>query len=809
MRIERIRSKNFIGLGDVDWIFPTGPIVLFFKDKSSQKMFQDLLLNLFYDQQECLPLIDQSQNELVEVWMSREDLRIYMRYEFIQKGHESERMLTLTNKNGQTVSLPEMTTLGEYLFNVQFQDFLLGGIVEWPKTDHYDYLFQRSRNLLQGGEEGLSITKVRASITGAQKRLREQKEGMALIKANYDALRREWETVHRQQEKERLLYIDLKNLQEKESILIDRITRTHNIQKRLDLLDQNPDYRELRRFQDELNQLEEQCRSLEGNLAANSFELSVDWEVIESLREECLEWARLQKNLSSINARVQVRERTIAETQNFLQTSGYQGLGEDEVLLLKRTVQEKDGAEEKLNRLILTKRRLNKLQGLFLQESTRLENFALMGDVQERDQRKIAQKEKCVEWWRNSKVGNTLDRTLRQRLGVRSIAEMLSYRLLQYYKRYHVSNYQEFTSQLMGFFDQQKRVERVKRQIERLQKKVSQEEKLRRIVHSRNEILRHAFTKVQSESFSEWLMGWEGYRRKKDQLSMELSEMHLELEQQLTEEKKLGQCAEQLHKNLEKYGIPPTDREEALGAVLKIANRLKEREELEREIGLLSEKFYGLLGDRNMAQLRETLEPLAELEREKCLPNEERLAEISAGQKELTVIRQHLAVTKQSIESNPKGPLLSVLEKKIEPIKSQWKAYEDLHHALEDAQGLLDLSWSEWQTKHEKTLSQEKQWIYDHCFSSSMTRSIEKGSVAKREYFSFRMAIAQLALGYNTETPLFFSIGKLKNEDPDQIFWEESTDYLRKQSLSRQVMFCTTDYGLGKKLSGRGWFLLV
>jgi len=106
MRIERIRSKNFIGLGDVDWIFPTGPIVLFFKDKSSQKMFQDLLLNLFYDQQECLPLIDQSQNELVEVWMSREDLRIYMRYEFIQKGHESERMLTLTNKNGQTVSLP-------------------------------------------------------------------------------------------------------------------------------------------------------------------------------------------------------------------------------------------------------------------------------------------------------------------------------------------------------------------------------------------------------------------------------------------------------------------------------------------------------------------------------------------------------------------------------------------------------------------------------------------------------------------------------------------------------------------------------
>ena len=54
----------------------------------------------------------------------------------------------------------------------------------------------------------------------------EQKGSMALAKAEYDALRREWEAAHRQQDEERWLLIEIKNLQENEAILSERIAAT-------------------------------------------------------------------------------------------------------------------------------------------------------------------------------------------------------------------------------------------------------------------------------------------------------------------------------------------------------------------------------------------------------------------------------------------------------------------------------------------------------------------------------------------------------------------------------------------------------
>jgi len=94
---------------------------------------------------------------------------------------------------------------------------------------------------------------VRASLAGAQKRVSEQKGSMVLVKAEYDALRREWETAHRQQDEERLLLIEIKNLQENEAILSERIASAIIIQERLALLTQNPDYRELRQLQRGVN----------------------------------------------------------------------------------------------------------------------------------------------------------------------------------------------------------------------------------------------------------------------------------------------------------------------------------------------------------------------------------------------------------------------------------------------------------------------------------------------------------------------------------------------------------------------------
>jgi len=693
--------------------------------------------------------------------------------------------------------------MGDYLYKTQLQAFLQGGIVEWPEIDHYDSLVRRIHNLCQGGDEGLSLKKVRASIAGAQKRVQDQKERMALVKAEYDTLRREWEIAHRQQDDERFLQIEIKNLQENELILTDKIASTANLQKRLELLSQNPDYRELRQLQDEINRLEERLQSIEANLTVISTETYVDWAVIESLREECLEWGCLQKKLSSLVAKTQERSKQIIETQNLLQASGYEGLSDNEDELLRKAKEERDKAQEKLNKLLVTKRGLDKLRDLYNQESARFEKLAMMADVTEVDTIRIAQKEKQLEVWRDSKVGGTLDQALRKRLGVKSIAERLSSNLLKYYKQYHVTNYQEFTSLLKKYVDQKKRLERMKNRMERLQEKVSQESNLRRIVHSRNEILKHAFSSVHAADLPEWLNGWEDYQRKKRQLTSELDELNVELKQQSIVEEKLAACSELLRDKLKSWGLRTGGREEVFEAVIKVAGQLEERDDAKREIAEFTERFYCLLGDRNMEQLSKSLEPLAELEREKRLTNEERLAEMSAWHKEQAEIRQHLVVLKQRLQSNQKYPSLSVLEKKIEDMKRQWMSYENLRHALDDAQALLELSWQEWQTKHEKTLSEEKQWIHDHCFSIS---ALNRETVSKRVYFSYRMAVAQLALRFNTEVPLFFSVRKVKDED--QNFWLEVASYLQKLSLSRQVVFSITDSKLSEKLSGSGWSLL-
>ncbi|SHI12743.1 hypothetical protein [Desulfosporosinus lacus] len=801
MRIERIRIKNYASLRDGDWIFPLGPVLITFQDLSHQKLFRDLLLTLFYDQKES-QLLGQGPDSLIEVWMSGESARYNIRVEYLKQENELKRYSKVFDETGQTVCLPENMTLGEYLFNAQLQAFLQGGIVQWPERDHQDELISLISNLSQGGDERLSLRKMRASLAGAQKRVKEQRESMELIKAEYDDLRLEWETIHRQQEDERLLQIEIKNLQEKEAILIESIAATTKIQMRIELLRQNPDYRELRQLRDEIKQLEDRRQCLEAELKSISGESSTD-QIIETFREECMKWACIQKEAESLADEVQLRSKLIDETQNLLLTSGYQRFKEDEDLQLKLVREERNVAQDKLNKLIPIKQELEKLEITALEENTLFADLAIMSDVTEADISRIAKKEKKLEQWRGSKVLGTLDRLLRKRLGMKRYDEILSSYLLNYYQRYLVSDYQEFTNKLKKFHNQQKRFQIVQRQMEKLQEKVDQESKLLKIVNSRNESLKQAFTAVNVADFSEWLLGWADYQQKKKQLSLELNQMNLAAEQKLILEKNLEEYSERMIENLKNWGIPTTDREEVLEAVFKVARQLQERDEVKLEIAFLSERFERRLGDRDMEKISDILEPLAELERENLLSNEERQMELTSWDKRRVEMRQEIEDLNQRLQGmRRKITSLSVLEKNIELRKSQWTGYEDLRHALDDAQTLLELSWQEWQTKYEKTLSEEKQWIFDHSFPS-VPFKIEGESAAKRNYFSYRMAVAQLALTPNTEIPLLFSVEKITNEDP--IFWEDVIRYLYNLSFSRQVVISTTDPNQVEKLSSKGW----
>jgi exonuclease SbcC len=810
MRIERIISTNLTEWEDLDLTFPVGPVLFFSEGKSRQRTLGELFMELFYNQKNPQASKNQSRKGLVEVWMSGEDTaRLHISRQFIQQDDGLERASTLEieDETGQTLFLPEMMTLGEYLFRVKLRAFRQGGVLEWLEDKEPDDFFRRVRNLRQGGEEGLSLTKVRASIAGAQKRVIEQTESMALVKADYDALRHEWEEAHRQQEQNRLCQIELKNLQEKEKILAERIACETKMQERLDVLRQNSDYRELRYLQGELTNLEERRKESEADLTALTLESQVDWAMIEGLREECLEWAGFQEQVDRLAAEVRLRVQEIRETEDFIQTSGYLGVSENEVQRLSRVEEERNAAQEELDleldNLTRVKRELEETQTIYTAELTKLQNFANMAEVTDVAETKLAQREKYLALWQRSPISSFLDRVLREQFGVKSIAERLSLRLAKYYQTYHTSNYQEFTSQLKEFRERRQLVERLQMELERLQEKVRWEEKLRRIVNSRNTILKRACSTAKVANFSAWLNGWEDYRQKKQQLTLWNEELQRELKEQQLGRNKVAAAAERLREKLGNWGTLATDREEILTLVMKVARQLRVKDEAEKEVALFSKRYYDMLGERNLEHLAEILEPLADLEREIRLSNEKRQEELAVWRKEQAEISQQMVTTEQSLQNSRKFPPLSILEKKIEIAKRQWLAYEGLHGALDDARALLETSWQEWQTKYGKDLRVEKQWILRQM-SSSPTKgtTVKDGAEGKKEYFAYRMAIAQLALRDNIEVPLFFSVKKMTEGEN---FWEEVLGYFHKLSLSRQVILTTSDAKLWQKPAADGW----
>lgn len=805
MRIERIKSCRLIGLGDVDWTFPLGPVLLFCKDRSQQRRLGELLLELFYDQETPCALKAESSKGLLEVWLTEGNNRFNIRRDFRQQGNDFVRSSPLVSEavTGQNVSLPENLTLGDYLFHINLQAFSQGVVVDWPEKNERDHLRLLVNNLRQGGNERFSLIKIRASLAGAQKRVSEQKGSMALVKAEYDALRREWEAAHRQQDVERLLLIEIKELQENEAILSERIASALIMQGRLALLTQNPDYRELRQLQEELTQLGERLQTVESNLTTLTSESEVNWTVIENLREECLEWANLQEQIERLAVLTQRHTGENAELKRALQTCGYEGLPKEKDQHLRRAEEEREAAQEEINKLTSIKDELANTQLRYSEELAQLEKFADMTEVTEADETKLAQRVRHLKQWQSSKIACSLDRTLRKHFSGAGVGEKLESRLGEYYEGYHTSNYEEFTSRLKGFHDQQELVDRVQSQLERLKEKTDKEDNLRRTVHSRTELLKQAFHAAKVADFPVWLNGWADYQRKKDQLALKFDELQLLQEQSLVEEKKLQACAEQLREKLGAWDTTATDRDEVLAVVFKVASQLRAKDEAERESAAYSQRYKDLLGNKNLDIIAQKLEPLADLERETRISDAVRLGELTACQKDRLEIRKQRAEVEQRLQDSQKYPSLTVLEKKIETVKRQWMAYEDLHRALDDVQALLETSWQEWQAKFGNALNHEMKWILSKISSPLGQETIESNlAEAKRDYFAYRMALAQLSLGSYTEAPLLFSIGDI---DEGERFWVDVLNYFSKLSLTKQLLLITTDPRLREKLTDDGW----
>jgi exonuclease SbcC len=814
MKIERIRVSNLSGLEDIDLIFPVGPVLFFSMDKNSYRIISSLILEIFYGQKTQLSLKDLNSNGSVEIWLTGKGTDYHVS-RFFRKGPDPEQtadLVIVDKKTGRPVLIPENISLGKYLWLTEFNAFRQGGFVEWPERKAKNIFLLRLQNIRQGGDERFSFTKVRASLAGAQKRLEEQKKSMMPVRAEYDTLRSEWEAAHRRQEEDRRLLIEIKNLQEKKKITAEKITLTQNIRQRLALLSQNPDYRDLRWLQGEMNRLEEKCRELAVNLNKLTHESQIDWTIIEDLREECLEWAFLQEKVETSAAKIRRREEEITDLQNFLHNSNYKELPENGGEFLRRAEEERLLAQQELAQLAVTKRKLHETQKKYTEEIINLRGFELLTGVTVTDKNRFKQREMYLELWKSSKIAGFIDKVLQERVGRKSITERLSYRLSRFYKYYNVSSYREFMRKINEFREQQKIVDGLKMKLALLQEKIGVEEELYDIVNSRNQILKQAFEAVQAADFPAWLNGWEDYCQKKSLLAVWLDELKLDQEQRRNEENKMAVCAEQLREKLGDWETTAANREEVLAVVMKAARQLRAKDETEKEAEQFSQRFYNMLGNRDMEYLVRNLEPLADLEREMHFSDDERAANLAAWQEEQLENCRLQEEAEQRLHDNREFPELSVLEKKIETIKERLTAFEDLQRAVDDAQVLLETSWQEWQDRYGKVLIAETERIYEKIFSSLQTEKFRQDKIARhllhpeRTYLACRMAIFQLVFDDNIKLPLFFSVREINEE---QGFWEEVIRYLSNLLFPGQVILETADDNLAQMAAAAGWQTMV
>ncbi|AHF11347.1 hypothetical protein [Dehalobacter restrictus] len=330
-----------------------------------------------------------------------------------------------------------------------------------------------------------------------------------------------------------------------------------------------------------------------------------------------------------------------------------------------------------------------------------------------------------------------------------------------------------------------------------VRKKAAREKGLLRIILSHSQRLQQAFKMVNAADFPSWKSGWDEYQQKNSHITEMLQTLQAQTGQQQETEQKLQEYASQLREKLQNRISSDADIDEVFEAVLLIARELRIKEETEKEYDLLKEQYDIALNKRNLDQLSRTLEPLAELEREACLPEEERLAALAASRQALSERNSRLQKIRKDLQDSQAVKIDHDLEKKLGSVKQQWQTYQELQHTLDDTAELLEASLQKWQTENGIVLKIKAQRFLRRAFSLNLSDKKEMMMAeAYSYYFAYRLALAEAALEDSSiEIPLFFLAGSMNGTEG---FWKKALAYLQELSRFRQVIFCTADTRLRK-----------
>jgi hypothetical protein len=665
------------------------------------------------------------------------------------------------------------------------------GIFFWPAVSAEDFS-RKVANLRHTGDENISLAQAWDSLARAKRKVEEQEDRIREVRTAYETLKLEWETANRLQEEQRLLRIEIKNLENQKEHLNEKITYITKVRKRLAILKQNPDFRDLRQMQGELALLEEILGNTVSELAAYTSDPAVDRKMLRRLRQECMVWLRLQKKSEHLTAQVEPLHAKVDEIQNYLQLSPYLNIPDSEEHTLHQAEVERSVAQKELESFSDLDLQVKSVAEAYNKENEKLNDYIAIAQISEADERKITQIVKRLGQRSVAKTTGFVG-LVRERTGM---DKRLNSRLIRYFSQYQVADYDEFLRKKKEYQDQKALVADLKVKLEDLAEKTNREKELRLIVNSRNQLLKQACAKAKAPDFPTWLQGWAETQKNKLQLAEVLDQLNAAEEQLRANEKKMAGFSGQVRSKLSNWTLSQADVDEILETIMKVANLVRTKEEAEKEYAPLKEQYEAKLDGRSMADLEQQLEPLADLEREGFLSDEEWKANLNACLEELKSLKAQLLQAGNKLRSYRPFPVTPDLVEKLENTKLEWQTHEDLRYALEDTEDLLETSREKWQARHGDDLEARVQHMISRTFSAPGQGAADRNNLEMKQlYFAYRLTLTLAALEESStpETPLRFSV-QAKQEP--QEFWEDILAYFEELSLSRTVIFKTADSGL-------------
>lgn len=364
------------------------------------------------------------------------------------------------------------------------------------------------------------------------------------------------------------------------------------------------------------------------------------------------------------------------------------------------------------------------------------------------------------------------------------------------YREFRVDGYHDLTFKLRAHADQQSRIGELEANIQALRRELllTEEERISGVLEEETQFINKILRICHCSGLGEWQSGLAHYKKIKQKLHALATEQE-DLNTQLMDISEARQSVEGVIKEkLDLIGLPGVELEQANEIYHKLTVKWMEKVRLEQEIEVLTEQFQTLLQERDMALLAQKLQPIAALEREQGIHDEDGYKNLIRGwQEKLALTAQAITATENLSKTIPvPARTLMQIEEEIEKNEEKIQYYERVRRSLKLAQEVMQESYRELQQRLGMKLHNEAAAILEEIIPERKING--KGTLASEERLlisqaPWEQAYFALKLGVSTIWQQQNGPGPLIMEEPfwdyDNVSLDLALEFMQKYSTRK------------------------